>query len=69
MPPSGCLGYALNISKKFDGGDTSWLDHRYNNFKEWPLFFHGTGNDKAPVEGIAKNGFLNTGWGQFHSGN
>jgi hypothetical protein len=47
----------LNVKNKYDEGNTSWLDHRSGNTKEWPLFFHGTSNAKEAVEGISKNGF------------
>jgi hypothetical protein len=56
LPPGGCYGYALNVKDKYDNGDTSWLDHGNGNTKEWPLFFHGTSNAEAAVEGITKNG-------------
>jgi len=52
--PAGWKRFALNVAKKYDNGDMSWMDMSSGG-KGWAVAYHGTAMKIVPL--IMKNGF------------
>ena len=61
-PPLGYKGYGLQVSKKYDNGDDTWLGYE-NTIGEWYIAYHGTSGLYA--KSILDIGFKR-GFGQAH---
>ena len=61
-PPLGYKGYGLQVSKKYDNGDDTWLGYE-NKIGEWYIAYHGTSGLYA--KSILDIGFKR-GFGQAH---
>jgi len=41
-PPIGWIGHGINVSKKYDNGDDTWLGYTGEDNGEWCVAYHGT---------------------------